>query len=192
MTRIGYARVSTDDQTTALQLDALKAAGCDRIFEDQAQSGARSIRPGLAACLKTLQAGDTLTVWRLDRLGRSISHLIETLTGLKARGIQFQSLTEAIDTTTPTGNLIFHVLAALAEFERALLIERTRAGLQAARKRGVKLGRRYSLSGENIENARKLLALNIPPKEVARTLKVGKSTLYRALNRQEGTPCQSR
>ena len=186
MTRIGYARVSTDDQTTALQLDALRAAGCAPIFEDAAMSGARADRPGLARAFAALTPGDTLTVWRLDRLGRSLADLIRWVKDIETRGCEFCSLTESIDTKSPGGKLIFHILCSLAEFERALTIERTNAGFQAARKRGVKFGRPFTLSGENIANAERLLALNIPPREVARTLKCGKSTLYRALKRTEG------
>ena len=186
MAIVGYARVSTTDQTTALQLDALRAAGCTAIFEDAGISGKRTDRPGLTKAMKGLVAGDTLVVWRLDRLGRSISHLLEIIESLGKQGVQFRSLTESIDTTTATGKLVFHVIAALADFERSLLVERTKAGIAAARRRGVKMGRRFTLSGENIENARLLLSMHIPPREVARTLKCGKSTLYRALKRTEG------
>lgn len=185
MTRIGYARVSTDEQTTALQLDALRAAGCAPIFEDAAMSGARSDRPGLALAFAALQPGDTLTVWRLDRLGRSLSDLIRWVKDLEARGCEFCSLTEAIDTKSPGGRLVFHMLGALAEFERALIVERTKAGIQAAKRRGVKMGRRCSLSPEQVKNARTLLASEVPPREVARTLGVGKSTLYRSLKGAE-------
>src|ERR1700674_49036 len=133
--QFGYARISTDDQTLALQEDALQKAGCERLCKDIA-SGAKAERPGLAKAMEQLRAGDTLVVWRLDRLGRSLQHLIETLTDLDTRGIGFKSLTEAIDTTTPGGKLIFHIFGALAEFERELIRERTNAGLAAARARG--------------------------------------------------------
>ena len=129
---IGYARVSTFDQTLELQRDALTGAGCSQLFTDRL-SGARERRPGLDAALSHLRVGDTLVVWRLDRLGRSLKHLIETVQTLEQRGVGFRSLTEQIDTTTPGGTLIFHVFAALAQFERALIVERTQAGLAAAR-----------------------------------------------------------
>src|SRR5919199_1111952 len=132
---IGYARVSTDDQTLDLQRDALTKAGCDRILTDT-MSGATADRPGLTQSLAYARPGDTLVVWRLDRLGRSLRHLIETVTGLEQRGIGFKSLTEAIDTTSPGGKLVFHLFGALAEFERDLLRARTQAGLTAARARG--------------------------------------------------------
>jgi DNA invertase Pin-like site-specific DNA recombinase len=138
---IGYARVSTSDQTLNLQKDALKKAGCARIFTDTA-SGAKSERVGLDEALNYVRSGDTLVVWRLDRLGRSLKHLIETITTLNNRNINFQSITEAIDTTTSGGKLIFHIFGALAEFERDIIKERTQAGLTAARARGRKGGRR--------------------------------------------------
>ena len=129
--KIGYARVSTDDQNLSLQLDALKEAGCGKIYRDKA-SGAKAQRPGLQEALEYLREGDTLVVWRLDRLGRSLKHLIETVQVLEERGVGFQSLQEAIDTTTSGGKLVFHIFGALAEFERNLIRERTNAGLQAA------------------------------------------------------------
>src|SRR5205809_5486122 len=138
--QIGYARISTGEQMLHLQEDALTKAGCDRVFTDTA-SGATAERPGLAKALEQLRAGDTLVVWRLDRLGRSLRHLIDTLTDLDQRGIGFRSLTENIDTTTPGGKLIFHIFGALAEFERDLIRERTQAGLLAARARGRNGGR---------------------------------------------------
>src|SRR6266508_2032977 len=143
--QIGYARVSTGEQTLDLQRDALTAAGCDRICTDTA-SGARAERPGLTEALDHLRAGDTLVVWRLDRLGRSLRHLIETITALEQRGIGFKSLTESIDTTSSGGKLIFHIFGALAEFERELIRERTRAGLAAARARGRLGGRPKKLA----------------------------------------------
>src|ERR1700674_5889821 len=137
---VGYARVSTDDQDLSLQLDALKAANCAKIFRDTA-SGAKADRPGLAQALEYVRAGDTLAVWRLDRLGRSLTQLTELMTRLDERGVGFRSLTEQIDTTTSGGKLIFHIFGALAEFERNLIRERTQAGLLAARARGRKGGR---------------------------------------------------
>jgi DNA invertase Pin-like site-specific DNA recombinase len=135
MTRVGYARVSTLEQDPALQRDALAAAGCTKMFEDRA-SGARADRPGLGQALAFLREGDVLVVWKLDRLGRSLVHLVETVGSLAARGVGFRSLTEAIDTTTPGGRLVFHLFAALGQFERDLIRERTRAGLAAAAARG--------------------------------------------------------
>jgi DNA invertase Pin-like site-specific DNA recombinase len=138
--RIGYARVSTIDQNLNLQKDALRAAGCERVFTDMV-SGARAERPGLTAALEACRPGDTLVVWKLDRLGRSLSHLVETVRDLGAQGVGFTSLQEQLDTTTAGGKLIFHIFAALAEFERDLIRERTNAGLAAARARGRKGGR---------------------------------------------------
>jgi len=138
--KIGYARVSTDEQNPALQFDALAAAGCQKIFTEQA-SGALTSRPALNQALQFLEEGDTLVVWRLDRLGRSLSHLINLTMSLERRGITFQSLSEAIDSRTACGRLLFHIMGALAEFERALISERTKAGLIAAKARGAILGR---------------------------------------------------
>ena len=141
---IGYARVSTHDQNLGLQRDALKAAGCDKIIEDTA-SGGKVQRSGLDRALELLRKGDTLVVWRLDRLGRSLRHLIELITELEGQGIGFRSLQESIDTTSPGGTLVFHIFGALAEFERNLIRERTMAGLEAARARGRTGGRRHKL-----------------------------------------------
>lgn len=178
---IGYARVSTDDQTPALQLDALARAGCERVFTDQGVCGAAPLRPALQDALGAISEGDVLVVWRLDRLGRSLADLIALINGLKAKGCGFRSLSEAIDTTTAGGVLIFHVLGALAEFERGLIAERTRAGLAAAKQRGKKLGRRKALSPDQVAHARKLVDAGEPVTEVAKTLKVDRATLYRAL-----------
>src|SRR5437868_4115335 len=142
---IGYARVSTADQTLALQQDALNKAGCDSVYTDTA-SGTSTERSGLDQALSHLRQGDTLVVWRLDRLGRSLRHLIDTITVLHERGIGFRSITEAIDTTTSGGKLVFHIFGALAEFERDIIRERTQAGLQAARNRGRSGGRPKSLT----------------------------------------------
>jgi len=133
--KYGYARTSTDEQTTALQLAALKRAQCSSIFEDKGLSGASVKRPALARCLKTLRAGDTLIVWKLDRLGRSLRDLIAMLDDLRARGVKFHSLTEAIDTTTSTGRAMWQMIGVLAELERSLISERTRAGVKAAQRR---------------------------------------------------------
>jgi len=139
--RIGYARVSTDDQHLDLQLNALNKAECDHIFTDQGISGKVSNRPGLKKVMASLKKGDILVVWRLDRLGRSLVNLVEIINNLGKRGVEFQSLTENIDTSSSGGRLVFHILAALAEFERALISERTRAGMEAARLKGKQLGR---------------------------------------------------
>ena len=180
MALIGYARVSTADQDTALQTDALRTAGCERIFEDTA-SGAKTDRPGLASALSYLRDGDVLAVWRLDRLGRSMPHLIETIGALEARGVGFRSLTEAIDTTTPGGRLIFHVFGALSQFERDLIRERTKAGLTAAAARGRKGGRKPVVTADKLQRARELIANGLNVREAAARLKVGKTALYVAL-----------
>ena len=179
--KIGYARVSTEDQNPDLQTDALKAAGCERIFMDKGQSGGLRSRPQLDKCLAALTAGDVLTVWKLDRLGRSLPHLVAVLEDLQGRGVGFLSLTEAIDTGSAAGRLLGHVIAALADFERALIAERTRAGIQAAKRRGVKLGRKPALSPEQVAHARKLIAAGDSPADVARLLSVARSTLYKSL-----------
>jgi DNA invertase Pin-like site-specific DNA recombinase len=181
--KYGYARVSTDDQNPAMQLAALKKAGCKTpVFKDEV-TGAHVNRPALARCLKTLQPGDTLIVWKLDRLGRSLRDLIHMLDDFKRQGIKFKSLTEAIDTETPTGRAMWQMIGVLAELERSLISERTRAGAAAAKARGVKFGRKPKLTPQQIEHARKLLAKKNPPArdEVAALFKVNRSTLYRAL-----------
>jgi DNA invertase Pin-like site-specific DNA recombinase len=184
--KIGYARVSTADQSLDLQRDALTAAGCEKIFDDTS-SGATTERKGLAAALAYARPGDVLMVWKLDRLGRSIRHLIDTVQGLQSQGIEFASLRESIDTTTSTGKLIFHLFAALAEFERDLVRERTQAGLQAARARGRVGGRPPVLEGERLEQARTLLAdPRQKPGAIARTLGVSRATLYRHAGPKSG------
>jgi DNA invertase Pin-like site-specific DNA recombinase len=154
---IGYARVSTHDQTLNLQLDALKQAGCEKLFTDHI-SGTKAERPGLHDAISHLKAEDTLVVWRLDRLGRSLRHLIDTIKGLETRGIGFKSLQENIDTTTSGGKLIFHIFGSPAEFERDLIRERTQAGLEAARARGKVGGRPRALSAKKAELARHMYA----------------------------------
>ncbi len=180
MALVGYARVSTLDQTPALQRDALAAAGCGRVFEDQA-SGAQANRPGLEAALAYVRDGDVLVVWKLDRLGRSLPHLIETVAALEARGAGFRSITEAIDTTTPGGRLVFHLFGALGQFERDLIRERTRAGLAAAAARGRKGGRKKVTNGDKLARARAMLAKGLTVREAAARLRIGKTALYEAL-----------
>lgn len=178
--KYGYARVSTLDQNSALQIAALKKARCAHIFEGKL-SGATTKRPALAQCLKTLRAGDTLIVWKLDRLGRSLRDLITMLDGLRERGVLFQSLTELIDTTTPTGRALWQMIGVLAELERSLIIERTRAGMQAARANGIRPGPKHKLSHEQIVHARELRALGKAPDAIAGIVGVSRATLYRAL-----------
>jgi len=178
---VGYARVSTQDQKQDLQTDALETAGCEKIFTEKA-SGAQRDRPELKAALEYIRAGDTLVVWKLDRLARSIKQLIETVEDLEKRKIGFKSLTESIDTTTSGGKLVFHIFASLAEFERSMIKERTKAGLNAARARGKKGGRPPALTDKDIAAAKAMLAdPNITVEEVAARLKVAPSTLYRHL-----------
>ncbi|UDH01745.1 recombinase family protein [Rhodococcus opacus] len=180
-TLLGYARVSTADQDPTLQTDALTAAGCFKIWTDVA-SGAKEDRPELAAVIEHLRPGDTLVVWRLDRLGRSLPHLLEVVTKLEAAGIGFKSLTEEINTTTPGGRLVFTIFAALAEFERALLRERTFAGLEAARKQGRHGGRPVALDAQKKSIARKMKGAGVSMTAIADTLGVARSTLYRTLD----------
>jgi DNA invertase Pin-like site-specific DNA recombinase len=181
---IGYARISTYDQTLNLQQDALEKAGCTKLFTDTA-SGAKADRKGLEQALHYDHKGDTLVVWRLDRLGRSLPHLIATMTALEERGIGFKGLTENIDTTTSGGKLIFHIFGALAEFERNLIRERTQAGLSAARARGRKGGRPKALSVKQVGIALDLYEKRHPIAEILQTLKISKATLYRALKTAE-------
>jgi DNA invertase Pin-like site-specific DNA recombinase len=176
---IGYARVSTADQTLDLQKDALQKAGCDRIFTDTA-SGAKSERVGLDEALSYVRPGDTLVVWRLDRLGRSLRHLIETITALNNRKIGFKSITESIDTTTSGGKLVFHIFGALAEFERDIIKERTQAGLTAARARGRLGGRPKALTSKKAQMAEALYKdKNNTIDEICKTLNISRATLYR-------------
>lgn len=176
----GYPRVSTAAQDPALQDDALKSAGCARVWTDVA-SGARHDRPELGKVLEQLLPGDTLVVWRLDRLGRSLRHLVETVTALGERGIGFRSLTESVDTTTPGGRLVFHVFAALAEFERELIRDRTLAGLEAARSRGRRGGRPTKMTPAKLRQATQMHAGGTSITEIAEVLGVGRATVYRHL-----------
>jgi DNA invertase Pin-like site-specific DNA recombinase len=172
----------TDDQNPALQLSALKKAGCQTVFKDESISGATTKRPAILRRLKKLEHGDTLIVWKLDRLGRSLRDLITTLDDLRARGVKLHSPTEAIDTATPTGRAMWQMIGVLAELERSLISERTRAGVKAAQRRGVKFGRKVKLTSQQINHARKLIDKGEARQYVADLLNVGRSTLYRALN----------
>jgi DNA invertase Pin-like site-specific DNA recombinase len=189
---VGYARVSTQDQNPALQLDALKAVGCEKVFVEKA-SGARRDRPELKAAIDYIREGDALVVWKLDRLARSLPQLIETVALLEARGVGLRSLTESIDTTTAGGRLIFHVFGALAEFERGVIRERTRAGLDAARARGKIGGRPRKLTDNDIRAAKAMLADGgITVGEVAKRLNVAPSTLYNHLPAARATAAGAR
>ena len=185
MTAVGYARVSSREQNPALQHDALAQAGCARVFTDIA-SGAKADRPHLAAALDYLRPGDVLVVWQLDRLGRNMRHLIDTVNTLNAAGVQFRSLRENIDTTTAAGKLTFHLFAALAEFERDLLRERTAAGLAAIagrRARGREGGRPRKMAPEKITVARQMYAARTyTVEQIARTLGVSRGTIYQHLD----------
>lgn len=175
---IGYARVSSNDQNLDLQIDAFKKIGCSRIFSDKI-TGMKKSRPGLDDALSYLRAGDTLAIWKLDRLGRSVKGLIGLVGKMEEEGIHFRSITDGIDTTTPAGRFFFHVMASLAQMERELLVERTKAGLAAAKKRGRVGGRKRVMTSSKFEAAKKLLAEGMPPKEIAQNLGVSVPTLYR-------------
>lgn len=180
--KIGYCRVSTDDQNPDLQLAALQRAGCKRIFTDKA-SGAHVMRLQLTKCLASLQAGDVLIVWKLDRLGRSLRDLIALLDDLKARGVAFRPLAEAIDTATPTGRAMWQMVGILAELERSLIQERTKAGRAAAQARGVNMGRKPLLSTQQVAHARKLREQGEKVRDMARLLNVSRRTVERALQK---------
>lgn len=178
---IGYARVSTQDQDMGLQFDALKRAGCRRIFQDVA-SGARTARPGLQDAMDYLRAGDTLVVWKIDRLGRSLAHLVHTVETLKDRGVSFLSLNDpGMNTEQPGGRFMFNLFALLADFERELIRERTKAGLDAARDRGARLGRRPSVTPQALAKARRFMVAGLSVREAAAAAGVSKSALYAAL-----------
>jgi DNA invertase Pin-like site-specific DNA recombinase len=180
LAHVGYARVSSTDQSPAMQLDALASVGCKKVFEDRA-SGAKADRVGLRSALDYVRDGDVLIVWKLDRLGRSLPHLIETVTSLEKRGVGFRSITEAIDTTTPGGRLVFHLFGALGQFERDLIQERTRAGLVAAAARGRKGGRKPVVNTEKLGRARAIIGRGFTVREAAIRLKIGKTALYESL-----------
>ena len=177
--KIGYARVSTVEQNLHLQTDALERAGCEKIFTDRV-SGAIDSRKGLIDAIEFCRSGDSLFVWKLDRLGRSLRHLIDTVNKLQSKGVEFVSLQESVDTKTSGGKLVFHVFGALAEFEREMIRERTKAGLRAARARGRMNGRPKKLSGQQIKMAKKLMQdKETKVFDISKTMNVSRSTLYR-------------
>jgi len=178
----GYARVSTEDQNLDLQTNALKEAGCEVIYSDHGISGANGDRRELSRLLTDLESGDHVIVWKLDRLGRSLQHLIQVVNGFRDQNIDFTSLTDHIDTSTASGRFFFHVMAAMGEFEREMISERTRAGLSAARARGSILGRPKSLSFEQVQLAKEWIEQGKAKRHIARLLKVAPATLYRHLN----------
>ena len=182
---IGYARISTHDQTLALQQDALEKADCELIFTDRV-SGTKAERKGLTDALSHLREGDTLVVWRLDRLGRSLRHLIDTVTELNARGVGFKSLQENIDTTTSGGKLVFHIFGALAEFEREIIRERIQAGLDSARSRGKVGGRPKVLSAKEVQMLNNMAAdKSLTVADICKTLGIGRTTFYRYVKGRE-------
>lgn len=182
---IGYARVSTQDQHLDLQTDALKSAGCERIYQEKVTGKSRE-RVELNSCLSALRYGDVFVVWKLDRLARSLKDLVEIVHGLEKQGVGFKSITESIDTTSPSGRLIFHIFGALAEFEHSIIKERTIAGLNAARARGRKGGRKPSMSKSDVKKAAAMLQdPNITKTEVAEHFKVSRITLNKALSREQ-------
>ena len=181
--KYGYARVSTEDQNADMQLVALKRAGCRMMFTDELP-GAATKRPALLRCMKKLERGDTLMVWKLDRLGRSLRDLITMLDSLRDRGVKFRSITEAIDTETPTGRVMWQMIGMMAEYEHSLISERTREGVKHAKKRGVKFGRKPALDPEQIAHVKELRTRKKDPKtptQIARILKCSPATVYRAL-----------
>ena len=185
---VGYARVSTESQNLDMQQDALNGAGCSQIFSDLV-SGAAQVKDGLASALSYLRPGDTLVVWKLDRLGRTVKSLIELVELLKVKGVEFKSLADGIDTSTSAGRFFFHVMAAMAEMERELIKERTKAGLVAAKARGRSGGRKAKMTPSKISAARQLLASGTEVADVAKNLGVSRATLYRALAAQKAQAC---
>jgi len=178
--QVGYARVSTKDQDLSLQFEALNQVGCDKIYEDKV-SGTKSSRKGLNLAIEILRDGDSLVVWKLDRLGRSVKDLVTMVGELEKRGVHFKSLTDNIDTSTPAGRFFFHVMASLGQMERELMVERTHAGLAAARKQGRVGGRKRSMTDAKLQSAKRLLADGALPKDVAHDLGISIPTLYRWL-----------
>jgi DNA invertase Pin-like site-specific DNA recombinase len=181
---VGYGRVSTTDQNPAMQEDALRMAGCEKLYIERISSGKKD-RPQLTAALDYVRSGDTLVVWRLDRLARSLHQLIATVEDLEHRGIALKSITEAIDTSTPGGRLVFHIFGSIAEFERAIIRERTKAGVIAAKARGRAGGRPAKLIGERVEHAKNLLNAGSSVSAVARSMGVSRATVHRAINLAE-------
>lgn len=184
---LGYARVSTDEQNLELQVDALKGAGCDPIYTDKT-SGATTIKPGLEELLSYARKGDTLVVWKLDRLGRTVKGLVDFVESLTEREVHFKSITDSIDTSTPSGRFFFHVMCAMAQMERELIRERTRAGLNAARARGRLGGRPSKMNAAKLDAARRWLEGGMPVNDVASHLGVSRATLYRALAASAAVP----
>ncbi len=176
--RIGYARVSTSDQRLDVQHEELRGAGCEKVYDDTA-SGRVADRPGLRSALEQLRAGDTFIVWKLDRLGRSVKQLVNLVNGFDRDGVNFVSITDSIDTSTPAGRCFFHIMASLAEMERELIVERTRAGLAAAERLGRRGGRKRVMTDSKVESAHRLLAGGAAPRDVAADLGVSIATLYR-------------
>ena len=185
--KIGYARVSTRDQKSDLQVDALKAAGCERVYQDVA-SGAKTARPALDELLGQLRAGDVLVIWKLDRMGRSLKHLVELVGSLMERKVGLLSLNDPIDTTSAQGRLVFNLFASLAEFERELIHQRTSSGRAAAMARGVKFGRKPKLTPDQIALGQRLVGEGTSVREAAKLLKCHHATLYRALNHPAQMP----
>jgi DNA invertase Pin-like site-specific DNA recombinase len=183
---VGYARVSTLDQNLEPQLLALNKIGCEKLYQDQI-SGTKKNRPGLQLALEVLREGDTLVVWKLDRLGRTVKGLIDLINQLHQKNIHFKSLTDNVDTSTPSGRFFFHVMASLAQMEKELVVERTRAGLAAAKTQGRVGGRKRKMTPSKIESAKKLLASGLLPKDIARNLGVSVPTLYRWIPASEQT-----
>jgi DNA invertase Pin-like site-specific DNA recombinase len=187
--RIGYARVSTDEQNLNLQIDALVAAGCERICRDEGVSAVARDRPAFAAVLAALRPGDTLVIWKMDRAFRSLLHALQVLEELEARGVHFHSLTDAIDTTTPMGRFVYQIRNAFSELERALIVERTKAGMEAARRRGVRIGRPPKLTPDQIVQARAQIAAGSATiATLAPRLRVSPRTLSRSINKKEKPP----
>jgi DNA invertase Pin-like site-specific DNA recombinase len=177
---IGYARISTKYQSMDMQIESLKKAGCEKIYQDQV-SGGTNIRPGLASALDAVRKGDTLVVWKLDRLGRCVKHLVNLFNDLSKEGVNFLSITEDIDTSTPMGTFLFHVMAGMAQMERDLTSERVKAGIEAAKLRGDWFGRKRKFTDSKIASAKKLLATGMKVKDVARDLAISVPTFYRWL-----------